>query len=128
MDKIWDRKSFEVGGHWPLWRGWKKRMTMQNRQKSNAKKNTKKHENIFKMLCNFHFSHTCYFLWTISTIAELMFSTVGIDYLGFTVYMIDLLFSDWCRCRVGGCSWFCVKGCHLCPKVCMETGGSGKTY
>jgi len=19
-----DRKSFEVGGHWPLWRGWKK--------------------------------------------------------------------------------------------------------
>jgi len=28
----------KVGGHWPLWRGWKKRMTMQNRQKSNAKK------------------------------------------------------------------------------------------
>ena len=25
MDKIWDRKSFEVGGHWPLWRGLKKR-------------------------------------------------------------------------------------------------------
>ena len=24
MDKIWDRKSFKVGGHWPLWRGWKK--------------------------------------------------------------------------------------------------------
>ena len=23
MDKIWDRKSFEVGSHWPLWRGWK---------------------------------------------------------------------------------------------------------
>ena len=23
MDKIWDRKSFEVGVHWPLWRGWK---------------------------------------------------------------------------------------------------------
>jgi len=22
MYKIWDRKSFEVGGHWPLWRGW----------------------------------------------------------------------------------------------------------
>jgi len=21
MDKIWDRKFFEVGGHWPLWRG-----------------------------------------------------------------------------------------------------------
>ena len=25
MDKIWDRKSFKVGGHWPLWWGWKKR-------------------------------------------------------------------------------------------------------
>ena len=24
MDKIWDRNSFEVGGHWPLWRGGKK--------------------------------------------------------------------------------------------------------
>ena len=38
MDKIWERKSFKVGGHWPLWRGWKTRMTTQNRQKSNAKK------------------------------------------------------------------------------------------
>jgi len=36
MDKIWDRKSFEVGVHWPLWRWWKNRMTTQNRQKSNA--------------------------------------------------------------------------------------------
>ena len=40
MDKIWDRKSFEVGGRWPLWRGWKTRMTTQNRQKSNAKNKT----------------------------------------------------------------------------------------
>ena len=42
MDKIWDRKSFKVGGHWPLWQGEKKRMTTQNRQKSNAKKTTPK--------------------------------------------------------------------------------------
>ena len=39
MDKIWDRKSFKVGGHLPLWRGWKNRMAMENRQKSNAEKN-----------------------------------------------------------------------------------------
>ena len=38
MDKIWEGKSFEVGGHWPLWRGWKNIMTMQNRQKSKGKK------------------------------------------------------------------------------------------
>jgi len=37
MDKIWDRKSLEVGDHWPLWRGLKNRMTTQNRQKSNTK-------------------------------------------------------------------------------------------
>ena len=43
MDNIWDRKSFKVGGHWPLWRGWKKRMTMQNQQKLNAKKKKKKY-------------------------------------------------------------------------------------
>jgi len=34
-----DKKSFEVGGHCPLWQGWKNRMTTQNWQKSNAKKN-----------------------------------------------------------------------------------------
>jgi len=28
MDKIWDRKSFEVGGHWPFWLGWKKRQKL----------------------------------------------------------------------------------------------------
>jgi len=28
MDKIWDRKSFEAGGHWPLWRGWKKKVSI----------------------------------------------------------------------------------------------------
>ena len=38
MDKIWDRKSKSEVIHWPLWRGWKKRMTTQNQQKSNAKK------------------------------------------------------------------------------------------
>jgi len=42
MYKIWDRKSFEVGGHCPLSLGWKNRMTTQNRQKSNAKKKEKK--------------------------------------------------------------------------------------
>jgi len=42
MGKIWDRKSFEVGGHWSLWQGWKKWMTTQNQKKSNAKKEEKK--------------------------------------------------------------------------------------
>ena len=34
--------SFKVGGHWPLWRGWKNRMITQDRQKSNTKKHKKK--------------------------------------------------------------------------------------
>ena len=38
MDKIWYRNPFEVGGQWPLWQGWKKRMITQNRQKSKTKK------------------------------------------------------------------------------------------
>ena len=42
MDNIWDRKSFEVGDHWPLWQGWNNRMTTQNQQTSNAKKHTNK--------------------------------------------------------------------------------------
>jgi len=36
MDTICDRKSFEFGGHWPLWRGWTNRMTTQKRQTSKA--------------------------------------------------------------------------------------------
>ena len=44
MDNIWDRKSFEVGGHCPLWREWKKRMTKQNRQ-SRTLKNKKQNPN-----------------------------------------------------------------------------------
>jgi len=47
MDKIWDRKSSEVGGHWLLCRGWKKRMTTQNRQKSNAKKTAHLRHDLF---------------------------------------------------------------------------------
>ena len=39
MDKILDRKSFEVGGHWPLWPD--KKTTTHNRQKPNAKKTLK---------------------------------------------------------------------------------------
>ena len=58
MDKIWDRKSFEVGGHWPLWRGWKKRMTTQNRQKSNAK--NKKYTFKTLTLRNKHYTYRCW--------------------------------------------------------------------
>ena len=42
MDKIWDRKCFEVGGYRQLWRGWKNQMTTQNQQKSIIKKKKKK--------------------------------------------------------------------------------------
>ena len=37
MDKIWDRKSFEVGGHWPLLQGRKK--NNDHAEKLNAKLN-----------------------------------------------------------------------------------------
>ena len=57
MDKIWDRKSFEVGGHWPLWRGSKNRMTKQNRQKSNAKKTTTKNKQRHILLKENIFNH-----------------------------------------------------------------------
>ena len=56
MDKIWDRKSFEVGGHWPLWGGWNNGMTTQNRQKSKAKINLYKIHLLHfrKPYCVFH--------------------------------------------------------------------------
>ena len=41
MDKIWDRKSFEVGGHWQLWRGFQTNDHVEPTKKSNAKKNWK---------------------------------------------------------------------------------------
>ena len=49
MDKIWDRKSFEVGGHWPLWRRWKNewpRRTDKSRMLKKQKNNNKKHSNL----------------------------------------------------------------------------------
>jgi len=30
------KSGIEIGGHWPLWRGWKQWMITQTRQKSNA--------------------------------------------------------------------------------------------
>ena len=39
MDKLWDRKSFEVGGDWPLWR--KKPNDHAELTKVNAKKKLK---------------------------------------------------------------------------------------
>jgi len=39
MDKIWDRKSFKVGGHWPFWRRWKNGWPSRTDKKSNAKNN-----------------------------------------------------------------------------------------
>ena len=57
MDQIWDRKSFEVGGHWPSWRIWKKRMTTQNRQKWNAEKTTTKKQPFIAFLLVIELSH-----------------------------------------------------------------------
>ena len=42
MDKSWDRKSFEVGGHWPLWRGMKKPNDHAEPTKSNVKNRKRK--------------------------------------------------------------------------------------
>jgi len=38
MDKIWDRKSFEVGGHWPWWQGMKKNEWSRRTDKSRTLK------------------------------------------------------------------------------------------
>ena len=54
MDKIWDRKSFEVGDYWPLWRGWKNQMTTQNRQ-SDAKNKTKQKQQTNKTCPSLYF-------------------------------------------------------------------------
>jgi len=39
MDKIWDRKSFEVGGHWLMWRGWKNEWPRRTDKSRTLKKN-----------------------------------------------------------------------------------------
>ena len=44
--KIWDRKSFEVGDHWPLWRGWKNEWPHRTDKSRHAKKNKK-----WKLIC-----------------------------------------------------------------------------
>jgi len=34
MVKIWDRKSLEAGGHWPLWGWWKNEWPWRTDKKS----------------------------------------------------------------------------------------------
>ena len=48
MDKILDRKSFEVGGHWPLWRGEKNKLPCRT-DKSGKLKKIKKYFNYFNL-------------------------------------------------------------------------------
>ena len=65
MDKIGDRKSFEVGGHLPLWRGWKSRMTTQNRKMVYilmVSKSSKKYEYIWYLTSS---EMTCWMLLNI---------------------------------------------------------------
>ena len=48
MDKIWDRKSFEVDSHWLVWRGWNtewprrtdRSRTLKNKNKKNGIRST----------------------------------------------------------------------------------------
>ena len=65
MDQIWDRKPFEVGVHWLLWRGWKTRMTTQNRQKSNAnqKKSHNNNEKLVPMKNEFRVIYNINLFW-----------------------------------------------------------------
>ena len=41
MNQIWDRKSFEVAGHWPLWRGWKNKWPRRTNKSRTLKKSIK---------------------------------------------------------------------------------------
>ena len=47
MDKIWDRNPSKSEVNLAVVAGMKKRMTTQNRQKSNAKKNINKNKSFF---------------------------------------------------------------------------------
>ena len=64
MDKIWDRKSIEVGGHWPLWWGLKNRMTAQNRQKSNATKKKRDYNQHIRTMTYTTLRHEACFTFT----------------------------------------------------------------
>ena len=45
MDKIWDRKSFEVGGHWPLWRDEKNELPRRTDKSRTLKKHIQMYYN-----------------------------------------------------------------------------------
>ena len=77
MDTICDRKSFEVGGHWPLWRGWKKPNDHAVTDKSRTLINPTSHERWFlrfarnkqrKFVTLLYASHESVLLWSISDV------------------------------------------------------------
>ena len=110
MDKIWDRKSFEVGGHWPLWRGWKNRMTTQNRQKSNTKlfflKIIDKVNSINTACC---FSQLSWIvIWGVKMIRSYSWSMFLYQYFG--LYLLK---------QTGESIWFLHKPCiQFYPPLC----------
>jgi len=60
MDKIWDNKSFKVGGYWPLWRGRKTkwlRRTVKSWTLKKEKKSKTEIPNEFLLLLNHYFVH-----------------------------------------------------------------------
>ena len=103
MDKYWDRKSFEVGGHWPLWRGWNNRMTTKNRQKSNAKKQN-------KTVCMWCFVVVCVVVVVIVSVAVVLF-----DVLCKCVRVcVRVLFCCFCCFRFCLFLIFCLLCCCCC--------------
>ena len=50
MDKIWDRKSFEVGVYWLLWRGWKTEWPRRT-DKSRTVKKKRRFFRVYKWWC-----------------------------------------------------------------------------
>jgi len=54
MDTIWDGKSFEVGGHWTLWRGNKKNEWPRGTDKSRTLKKQEQKTNLIQYLVLSH--------------------------------------------------------------------------
>ena len=95
MDKIWDRKSFEVGGHWPLWREWPRRTD----KSRTIKKRKKDVQRIPIKSSVFYHIHTLFYNFT--TLYAKHYQCFSLNKNNYCYYKNQFFSSTGCVCSNG---------------------------
>ena len=89
MDKLWDKKSVEVGGYWPLWRGWKTKWPRRTDKSRTLKKHTKICTYVHAFPCGLRMwlgKWNVGWVWVVIVLKKLVLSCLSIEKIGFELF------------------------------------------